>query len=365
MQSIKPNNLKNLENNLKRTNLSALHVVQTNIHKLFLKIMGYIVFLLIIVSAISALNVFAAEDSFKTIAITEIVEHPSLREAKRGIIDELQDSGYESGKNLKIIEKNAQGAIANSMLIAKQFIQMQPDAIIPISTPSLQSMIKIAGNTDIPLVFSSVSDPYAASGLSIEQMLEKNITGAVDAPPIQQEIELIKYYLPNIKSIGLLYSSGEANSVKVINSIKDASSGEFEYIEAQIASSSQIKQAVESLIGRVDAIYIPSDNTVFSALPKLVQMSREHKIPVFSSDPDSIKAGVFACVGYSQYEIGRSAGRLLVRILNGESNLPIDILKESRADQMQVFVNEKTAKILGFELAPEINDMKVNIVGKE
>ncbi|MEM6339271.1 MAG: ABC transporter substrate-binding protein [Pseudomonadota bacterium] len=314
-------------------------------------------FVFVFLSLLSYTNSSIAAEA-KTIAITEIVEHPSLSQAKQGIIDELRDSGYEEGKNLTIIDKNAQGAIANAMLIAKKFVQLKPDAIIPISTPSAQSTIKAASGTDIPVVFSSVTDPVAAGLILDMEKAKKNITGAIDYPLIQEEIDLIKHYIPNVKTIGFLYSTGEANSVKTIDLMKEAIEGKIDYIDSQVASSHQVSQAIESLIGKVDAIYIPSDNVVYSAMPKLVQMSRKYKLPVFSSDPDSVKSGVLACIGYTQYEVGRTAGKLLVQVFNGERNLKVQ--KPAKA---QIFINAKTAKIMGFETPEEILGVKTDIVG--
>lgn len=299
-------------------------------------------------------------NDIKTIAITQIVEHPSLTQAKQGIIDELQNHGYVDGKSLIIVDKNAQGAIANAMLIAKQFVQLQPDAIVPISTPSAQSVIKASTGTNIPVVFSSVTDPIAAGLISDMETPKHNITGAIDYPLIKEEIDLIKHYIPNIKTIGFLYSTGESNSIRAISLMKKEIEGKIDYIDSQIASSHQVGQAIESLIGKVDAIYIPSDNIIFSAMPKLVQMSRKHKIPVFSSDPDSVKSGVLACIGYTQYEVGRTAGKLLVRVLNGEKNLKVE-----KPAKSQIFINAKTAEIIGLNTFKEIMDIKTDIVGLE
>lgn len=316
-------------------------------------------FLLTFFSLLFYTNSILANDT-KTIAITQIVEHPSLSQAKQGIIDELQNHGYAEGKNLIIIDKNAQGAIANAMLIAKQFVQLKPDAIVPISTSSAQSVIKASTGTNIPVVFSSVTDPVAAGLISDMETPKQNITGAIDYPLIKEEIDLIKYYIPNIKTIGFLYSTGEANSIRTISLMKKEIDGKIDYIDSQIASSHQVSQAIESLIGKVDAIYIPSDNVIFSAMPKLVQMSRKHKIPVFSSDPDSVKSGVLACIGYTQYEVGRTAGKLLVGVLNGARNLKVE-----KPAKSQIFINAKTAEIIGLDTFKEIMDIKTDIVGLE
>jgi putative ABC transport system substrate-binding protein len=169
-----------------------------------------ILLVLFFLSLLSYTNISIAADA-KTIAIMEIVEHPCLSQAKQGIIDELRDSGYEEGKNLIIIDKNVQGAIANAMLIAKKFAQLKPDAIIPISTPLAQSTIKAVFGSDIPVVFSSITDPIAAGLITDMEKAKRNITGAIDYPLIKEEIDLIKHYIPNIKTIGILYNNAETN----------------------------------------------------------------------------------------------------------------------------------------------------------
>ncbi len=321
-------------------------------------LLAWIVLSLITFSFLNISMAFA--DAKKVIAVTEIVEHLSLERAKKGMIDVLQENGYEIGRNLEIIDKNAQGSIANALLIAKQFVALAPDAIVAISTPSAQSAVKAISGTDIPLVFSSVTDPVAAGLATDFTPLKKNITGAIDYPLIDKEIELIQKLIPHAKIIGFLYNGGEANSVKTIELMKKAAGGGFEYIDSQVASSSQISQAMAALVGRVDVIYIPSDNTVFSAMPKLVQMSRKHKLPVFSSDPDSVRQGVLACIGYTQYEVGRTAGKLLVRVLAGERNIAI-----AKPEAAQIFINQKSADIMGINVPGELLEIKTDIVGQE
>lgn len=296
----------------------------------------------------------ARANSHKTIAITQIVQHPSLEEARRGIVDELKFNGYIDGKNLKIIYQNAQGNITNAALIAKHFASIQPDSIVAISTPSAQSIISSSRAGNIPIIFSSVTDPVD-SGLvkDLNQPLEF-ITGAIDFPPIREEIYLIKKMIPNIKTLGLLYSAGESNSVKTIKLLKDYLGNELKIIEATPSSSNNVVEALNRLIGKVDAIYIPSDNVVFSAIPKIVQISRANKLPIFSSDPDSVREGFLACIGYTQYEVGRTAGQLLVRALRGEKYLTIE-----KPPYPEILINKSSADQIGLEI-PEI-ELKIKI----
>lgn len=307
---------------------------------------------------VSALFINSAIANKQTIvAITQIVEHPSLEEAKRGILDVLSEHGYIAGQNLKIIDQCAQGNISNAMLIGKRFVSIKPDVIIPISTPSAQSVINSNREANIPVVFSSVTDPVAAGLVQDLATPIKNITGAIDFPLIDEEIKLIQKLLPNIKTIGFLYSGGEANSARTIALFKQAIAGKIEYVESTITNSNQVAQGLSALIGNVDAIYVPSDNTVFSAMAKLVQISRKHKLPVFSSDPDSVKQGVLACVGYTQYEVGRTAGTLVLRVLNGERDIAIE-----KPSKVEVFINKKSADMMNIVVPEEIIGFKTQIV---
>ncbi len=301
-------------------------------------------------------QIYAANQ--KTIAITEIVNHPSLIEAKKGILDELKDNGYEEGKNLKIIYQNAQGSIANAALIAKHFFSLKPDAIVPISTASAQAILtKAQNNSDIPIVFSSVTDPVAAGLVHDLSTAEYIITGAIDSPPIKEEIELIKTILPNIQRLGLLYNSGETNSLQTIKLIKDAIGNQLTIIEATPTSTNNVAEAVKYLIGKVDAIYVPSDNVVFSALPKVIELSLQYKIPVFSSDPDSVREGFLACVGYTQYEVGKTAGKLLVKILNGDK-----FLKVQKPKQYEIVFNKVVAEKMGIKIPKLISGSETKII---
>ncbi|PCJ26283.1 MAG: ABC transporter permease [Rickettsiales bacterium] len=319
----------------------------------------FLSFILFLFALVASNTAFAKAPRKKLIAITQIVEHPSLEQAKRGILDELKNNGYEIGVNLKVIEKSAQGSIANSAMIAKKFVSLSPDAIVAISTPSAQSVLKIARKAGLPVVFSSVTDPVAAGLVKDLSSPVNGVTGAMDYPLIDEGVALIQTLLPKAKTIGFLYNVGEANSVKTVNLMKKAMDGKFKYIDAQLANSNQIVQAVSALVGRVDAVYIPSDNMVFSAMPKLIQLSRKHKLPIFSSDPDSVRSGVVACIGYSQYAVGKVAGKLLVRVLAGEREIAIE--KPSKAE---IFVNKKSAYIMNIEIPSEILGIKTNIVGK-
>lgn len=329
-------------------------LIKSKILQISRKLRNKLSSLLLIIVAINFNNAFAQEASKKLVAITQIAQHPSLDQARNAIIDELKANGYELGKNLEILEQNAQGNITNAVAIARHFVSANPDAIVAISTPSAQAAVNAAKGSGVPVVFSSVTDPVAAGLVQDLKEPAEYITGAIDFPLIVEELELITKFAPAAKTIGFIYSAGEANSLKTISLMKEAMAGKYEYAESVVLNSAQVGQAVSALAGKVDAIYIPSDNVVFSALTTLVQISREQKIPVFSSDPDSVKHGVLACIGYTQYAVGQQAGRLLVKILSGEKLLEI-----SAPEKAEIWVNKSSAGILGLEVPAEI--MKKNV----
>ncbi len=294
----------------------------------------------------------------QTIAITEIVAHPALQQAKAGLIATLKENGFEAGKNLKILEENAQGNIANANLIAKKFVGSNPDVIIPISTPSAQAVAHASKNTSIPVVFSSVSDPVAAGLVTDLNAPITHITGAMDQPSMPDTLKLIQTFVPNINTLGVLYNAGEANSVKAVAMLKKSLPPSITLREAAVTSSNLVPEAVRSLASSSQAIYIPSDNTVFSALAKVIQLARQNKIPTFTNDPDSVKLGILACHGYSQFAIGQTAGRFVVKILKGEKLANLKVMRPEKAD---IYVNSETAKILGLSPPKQIDGLEIKL----
>jgi putative ABC transport system substrate-binding protein len=325
---------------------------------LHLKIQSLVVLCLSLLALLSPLSLNAEPPIL--VAITQIVEHPSLAEAKRGLIDVLVENGYVPNKNIKIVEENAQGNLSLSAQIAKKLVSQKPKAIVAISTPSAQSVLKAAKENDIPVVFSSVTDPVAAGLVKDTIQPQPNITGAIDFPPLDEEWALIKALVPNVKTVAVIYNPGEANSVKTLVHLKQTAGKDIVIIEAPIMDSQQAGPTMQKLIGKVDAIYLPSDNTVFSALPVLIKLSQQHQVPLFSSDPDAVKLGVLGCVGYSQYEVGRAAGKLLVNILKG--NPPEKI---TRPENYDIVINQTTAEKLNITVPKELLGKKIKIVSKD
>ena len=284
-----------------------------------------------------------------TVAITQIVDHPSLDQARLGAIKALADHGYIESPNFKIIYQSAQGSTTIAHQIMQKFMAENPRLIIAISTPSAQVALKTLKNTQIPLVFSSITDPYAAGLLTIDET-SSLITGCVDTPPLADIIKMIQDFLPNIKKIGVIYSTSEINSTKTIEDFKNLLKKQNIQCEEAIANSSgEISMAVTSLINKVDAIFIPADNVAFSALDAIIRITQNAKMPVFTSDPDAVRKGLLACIGYDQYSVGYTAGELASEILNGKypKELPV-----KRPDKKSFLINELVLQNLKIIVPP-------------
>ena len=288
----------------------------------------------------------------KTLAITQIVEHPSLDEMRRGIIDELAENGYVEGQNLKVNFQSAQGNTATAGQIAKQFVADAPDVIVAIATPSAQSVA--ASTSTIPMVFSAVTDPVAAKLVSKLDGSGTNVTGASDALPYAPQIDLMRQIIPSLKNVGYVYSPGEVNSTIVLKALKDNLTPlGIKVHEAPAQRSNDIAMAARSLEGKVDMIYTSTDNNVVSAYESLYQIAKESKIPLIASDTSSVERGAVAALGVNYYDLGRETGKIVTRILNGEKAGAIPVYTPQSLD---LYVSPKNAKAEGITLPQAVID---------
>lgn len=293
-----------------------------------------------------------------TVAITAIVEHPALDSVRKGIIDQLADEGFQEGKNLKINFQSAQGNMATAGQIARQFVAENPDVIVPIATPSAQS-VAAATNT-IPVVFSVVTDPIAAKLIDSWQPTGNNITGVSDLLPLEPRIELMEKIVPNLQSVGYVYSPGEVNSTVVLKELEEklAPKG-IRVIAAPAARTTDIPMATRSLQGRVDLIYTSLDNNVVSAYESMFQAAKESKIPLIASDTDSVARGAVAALGMNYYQVGRLTGTVVARVLRGEK--PGDIAPLT-TDKMDLYISLANAQAVGIQLPPALVDSATKVV---
>lgn len=289
-----------------------------------------------------SLPLMAITGDQKTIGITQIVEHPSLNAIREGIIEQLKKEGFVEGKNLTIIYENAQGNPTVAAQIAQKFASLALDVVIPISTPSAQTIVHHIKTT--PIVFAAITDPLAAKIVSSLDHPGGNVTGVTDAPPLEEQLNFIITCIPQLKNLGVVYNPGEANSVAMVDALKVlAKKKNIKVITATASKSSDVKAAALSLVARVEAIFVGNDNTVISGLEPLVQVCLNTKKPLFVSDPDSVDRGALAAYAYDQRLMGEQVGTMVVRILKGEkpNAMPVE-----RATDLKFSLNPKTAEII-------------------
>lgn len=296
---------------------------------------------------IISLNAFA--DQLK-VGITQIVEHPALDACRKGVMDKLKEYGYEDGKNIFYDIQIAQGNSATANQIAKKFVGDKKDIIVAIATPSA---LAVANATKkIPVVISAITDPV---GAKLVKSLEKpgtNVTGTTDMSPVKEQLALFKTLGANVKNIGIIYNAGEANSRTLVNLAKDASKKlGLNIMEATVTNSSGVLLAAKSLVGKVEGIYIPTDNTVISALESVLQVTYENKIPLITGDTDSVVRGSLASLGMDYYKLGLQTGEIVYKIIKGAkpADTPVETLKD-----LELFVNLKTAEKIDFKIPDEV-----------
>lgn len=285
------------------------------------------------------------------VAVSQFVEHPSLDAVQEGLKDELSEAGYKEGENLRWEMLSAQANPATATQIAQKYAAAKPDVLVAIATPSAQSAVSEADN--IPIVFSAVTDPLAAKLVDNVEKPGGSVSGISDLSPVKEHLALIKEILPEAEKLGVIYSAGEDNSISIVNLLKDsaAASGFDEIKEATVASSSEVATAARSLVGAVDAIYVPTDNTVVSALESVVQVGKENRLPVFSGDTDSVERGAIASLGFNYYDIGIQTGEMVVRVLEGDKvgDMPVEF-----ANVLKLHINPEAAKSMGVTLPESV-----------
>lgn len=288
----------------------------------------------------------------KTLAISAIVEHPALDAVRQGALEELASQGYKEGENLTVNFQSAQGNMATAGQIAKQFAADNPDAILAIATPTAQAIA--AATSNIPIVFAAVTEPVEAKLVPKLDGSGNNVTGASDALPYEPQVALIQELLPNAKNIGVVYSPGEVNSVVALQKLKDALAVHgINIIEAPAQKSADVALAAQSLQGKVDAIYTSTDNNVINAYEALYQVAMEAKIPLISADPTSIERGAAVALGVDYKDLGREAGKMIVRIYRGENAGTMPIYS---ADKLDLVISKKHAQEEGLVLPQSVID---------
>jgi len=287
------------------------------------------------------------------IGVTQIVEHPALDAARDGFIAALEEAGYKEGEDVVYDLQNAQGDFTNAISIAQKFKDDKVDLIVAIATPTAQAALQV--NKEIPIVINAVTDPVAASLAKSWESSGNNLTGMSDAAPNKQQVELIPRFLPEAKNVGTIYNAGEANSVVQIEVAKETCKElGLNLIEVTVSNSSEVLMAAQSLAGRVEAIYIVTDNTVVSALESVIKVCNQEKIALILADPSTVDKGALASYGIDYYSLGKKSGEIALQIIKGAkpSDIPIQTITDPK--DLQFVVNLDAAKILGISISEEI-----------
>lgn len=284
------------------------------------------------------------EDKRTKIGVIQLVEHPALDANYKVFVDGLAEAGYIDGQNIKIDFQNAQGEQANCVTIANKLVNDNDDLIFAIATPAAQAVANLTKN--IPILISSVTDPKTAKLVKSNNKPETNVSGTSDLTPVKAQIQLLKKINSNVKTVGLMFCSSEANSIFQIDLAKEAcKENGFDFIEGSVSNSNEIQQVTQSLVGKVDAIYIPTDNMLAAGMANVAMVANDAKIPVICGEEGMVKSGGLATYGIDYYELGKQTAKMAVQILKDGKNpaeMPIEYL-----EKCTLSVNEETAKAIG------------------
>jgi len=311
-----------------------------------------------VLAALTVAGLSGTAAAQKKVAMTAIVEHPALDAVRDGIKKGLADLGYAEGTDVTYSYETAQGNPATAAQIARQFIGDAPDVIVAISTPSAQAVA--AATKSIPLVFSAVTDPLAAGLVASVDAPGANVTGVSDMAPIGDHIALIREITPNVKRLGVLYNPGEANSVSSLASVRqEANAVGIVVVDGPATKSAEVQAAARSLVGKVDAIYVPTDNTIVSALESAVGVANEAKLPLYAADTDSVARGALAAVGFNYFDVGVQTAALVDQVLQGKDPGTIPVVFATGTDLQ---VNKTTAAAIGVTLPQAVLDRAAKVI---
>lgn len=294
----------------------------------------------------------AAEGSY-TIGIGQYAEHGSLDNCREGFLLGLAEAGIEEGKNLTVLYENAQADGGTASQIATNFAGKDVDLMCGIATPMAQSLYGVAMKSDIPVIYTAVTDPVAAELANADGTPVGEVTGTSDILPVEAQLKMIRQILPDAKNIGIMYTTSEVNSESTIATYKElAPEYGFEIVDSGVASSADIPLAADELISKVDCITNLTDNTVVSALPVILNKANAKGIPVFGSEIEQVKIGCLAAMGLDYIELGKQTGQMAAKVLKGEAKA--SEMKFETIAEAAFYGNTKVAEDLGITLPEEL-----------
>lgn len=305
-----------------------------------------------LLSAVFASSVYA--DDKKAVSIIVMNDTPQLLEVKDGVVQSLAKHGWTDGRNLTLDFKSAEGNFGTAQQIVRQFVGNHPDVIVTITTPTSQAAV--AATKDIPIVFSTVTDPLAAKVVSTATHPGGNVTGVSDLVPTQAQLDIVKKLVPNLKTLGLLYDPGLDNARSTADAIKAlAPKMGFTTVDSAAMGINNVPSAAQALVGKVDAIFVPNDTTVYGAFEFVVKIAQDAKVPVFTAERRSVQRGAVATVGFDFGQMGVVTGDVVDKVLRGAKPGDMDVVfMKDLPDSLGLYVNKTSAEKMGVTIPPDV-----------
>ncbi|MCK9915576.1 ABC transporter substrate-binding protein [Microbacteriaceae bacterium K1510] len=295
-----------------------------------------------------------AADGVKKIDMITMTDTPQLVEVHDGIVEGLKKLGYEEGKNIHIDFKSAQGNFGTAQQIVRQFVGDNPDVIVPITTPPSQA--SAAATKEIPIVFTTVTDPIAAKIVTKLDRPGGNASGVIDPVPVKQMLAMIKDFVPNLKTLGLIYDPSLPNSVVTVKLFKDAADKMgIKTIDSAAMGLNNVQAAGQALIGKVDAAFVPNDTTVYAVFESLVKAAQDGKMPLFTAERRSVQRGAIATIGLDFRAMGIETAGMIDKVLKGAKPGDLDVIDMAdRPEALQLYINKGAAEKMGVTVSPEL-----------
>lgn len=286
-------------------------------------------------------------DRETVIALVNLQTHPILDAVQQGVLDELKKNSLVDGEGTRLVIRNANGDMQRVAAIASEVRSQNPDVVVAISTPIAQAIVQAY---DGFIVFGALTDPVGAGVLKTLDGANPNITGTTDALPYEEQLKLVRRIVPAAKRLGLLFSPGEAASQHALKEVKRVAPGlGFELIEGPVNSTNEVFPVAQNIADKVDVFLISTDNTVAAGIAGAVKVAIEQKIPLFACDSGSVEKGAIAAVSPGYYDIGIETGKLVVRVLAGDRNIPVVSPKGG-----DIYINRKAAEQMGVDIPQDV-----------
>ena len=300
------------------------------------------------------LAVAAHAADVKNVAIITMNDTPQLLEVKDGLMAGLAAHGYTEGKNLNVNFKSAQGNFGTAQQIVRQFIGENPDVIVTITTPTSQAAV--AATKDIPIIFTTVTDPLKSKLVTQEKHPGGNASGISDLVPAERQLDVVKEIVPNLKTLGVVFDPSLDNARSTVESIKTiAPKMGFTIVESPAMGINNVPSAGQALVGKVDAIFVPNDTTVYGAFESLVKVAQDGKVPLFTAERRSVQRGAVATVGFDFKDMGKRTADMVDKVLKGTKPGDMDIqYMKDLPGSLALYINKDSAEKMGVKLSPDL-----------